>query len=116
VLNVKTRLVSFRLSEEEYEKVQRMCASEGSRSLSEFLRSAFSVITRVAPHDEEPLDARLESLSRCVDQLRQDLQALTALAPKTCPFAVQQQPGNGEQGAHRLSADSHLSTPADSAS
>jgi hypothetical protein len=35
----RTKLVSFRLSEEEYEELQATCIGEGARSMSEFARA-----------------------------------------------------------------------------
>lgn len=40
VLKPRTRLISFRLSDDEYRELANLCASKGARSLSEFLRSA----------------------------------------------------------------------------
>lgn len=40
VLKPRTRLISFRLSDEEYRELAGLCESRGARSLSEFLRSA----------------------------------------------------------------------------
>jgi hypothetical protein len=39
-VNRRSRMVSFRLSPEEYEKLQNVCAAEGVRSLSELARTA----------------------------------------------------------------------------
>lgn len=40
ILKPRTKLISFRLSEEEYEKLQGACVAEGARSISEFARAA----------------------------------------------------------------------------
>jgi hypothetical protein len=40
ILKRRTKLVSFRLSDEEYERLQGACIAEGARSLSEFARAA----------------------------------------------------------------------------
>ena len=45
VLKRRTKLVSFRLSDEEYERVQDACIAEGARSISEFARAALQRTT-----------------------------------------------------------------------
>jgi hypothetical protein len=40
VLRRRNKLVSFRLSEQEYEALQSVSASEGARSISDFARAA----------------------------------------------------------------------------
>jgi hypothetical protein len=40
VLKPRTRLISFRLSEEEYLKLRGACLANGARSISEFARQA----------------------------------------------------------------------------
>jgi hypothetical protein len=40
VLKPRTRLISFRLSEEEYSKLRGACLANGARSISEFARQA----------------------------------------------------------------------------
>src|SRR5262250_3057512 len=40
VFKRRTKLVSFRVSDEEYEKLQGACLAEGARSISELARSA----------------------------------------------------------------------------
>ena len=70
VLKSRTRLLSFRLSLEEYEKLRRVCINENARSISEFARNA--VLERVAlsggestslPTDLRTLNGRLQALN-----------------------------------------------------
>lgn len=49
VLNPRNRLVNFRLSEEEFERLKGACGQFGSRSISDFARS--SVLDRIASGD-----------------------------------------------------------------
>jgi hypothetical protein len=46
----RTKLVSFRLSDEEYEKIQGACIAEGARSISEFARSVLQRTTASNGH------------------------------------------------------------------
>jgi hypothetical protein len=40
VANPRTRLISFRLSEQEYVRLQALCATQGARSLADFVRES----------------------------------------------------------------------------
>ena len=40
VFKRRNRLISFRLSEEEYESLRALCVTEGARSVSDYARSA----------------------------------------------------------------------------
>src|SRR5262245_2566785 len=40
ILKRRTKLVSFRLSDEEYKELQGACVAEGARSISDFARAA----------------------------------------------------------------------------
>ena len=40
VFKRRNRLISFRLSEEEYESLRTLCVTEGARSVSDYARSA----------------------------------------------------------------------------
>lgn len=54
VFKPRNRLVNFRLSEEEFEKLRASCALNGARSLSDFARAA--VMRSVATGQTETLD------------------------------------------------------------
>jgi len=58
VLRPRNRLVNFRLSEDEFEKLKASCALQGARSISEFARS--SVLDRV----EQPTSAHASPQGR----------------------------------------------------
>lgn len=53
VLNPRTRLVNFRVSEDEFQKLKEGCARSGARSVSDFARSA--VLAEVLPNNGVPL-------------------------------------------------------------
>jgi hypothetical protein len=57
VFKPRNRLVNFRLSEEEFEKLRASCSLYGARSLSDFARAA--VMRSVASgHSSEPADCQ----------------------------------------------------------
>ena len=70
VLKPRNRLVYFRISEDEFQKVARMCQSEGARSLSDFARSAMQ---RLIQDGSESVDATLAAKLKLIDQIIFDL-------------------------------------------
>ena len=74
VMKRRSRTVSFRLTDKEYESMMVGCLSRGSRSLSEFART---VACEQANSPEnlsiEVLKARVEELDRVVRNLNQKL-------------------------------------------
>lgn len=83
VFNPRNRLVNFRLSEEEFDKLRASCSLYGARSLSDFARAAVmrsvAGAAHAAPETETPaidrkvsdLETRVVELSRLVESLRQ---------------------------------------------
>lgn len=73
VLKPRNRLVNFRLSEEEYEKLKASCSLTGARSLSDFARAAVlrSVTPGVLPNEatDPPADPRLAQMDRKINDL-----------------------------------------------
>jgi Arc/MetJ-type ribon-helix-helix transcriptional regulator len=80
VLKPRTRLISFRLSDEEYRELAKLCASRGARSLSEFLRSALlkMVGAREAAAGLDP------AMAREVRRLRRLVKALDSRVNGLC--------------------------------
>ncbi len=73
VFKPRNRLVNFRLSEEEFEKLRASCALTGARSLSDFARAAVmrsvSGTAQAGEGAELPQDPRLSSVDRKVTEL-----------------------------------------------
>lgn len=69
VLRPRNRLVNFRLSEDEFEKLRDCCASFGARSISDFARS--SVLSRLEqdPRQESAASHRIVTLDTKVNEL-----------------------------------------------
>ena len=80
VLKRRTRSVNFRLSEEEYELLHRVCAASGARSLSDLARSA---VSQLIGQNGGPPDRSLEGAVRRLDlqvaELSRQLQRLAQL-------------------------------------
>ena len=74
ILKRRSRMVSFRLSEKEYEAMMAGCLNEGSRSLSDFARSAaYERATGATDPVLKILRDRVEELDRKVVDLSQKL-------------------------------------------
>jgi len=76
-LKRRSRMVNFRLSEEEYEKLASVCRSRGARSVSEFARKAVLGIADLEDVPAEPpewgrkIECRVEELAREVKRLNE---------------------------------------------
>jgi hypothetical protein len=72
-------MVSFRLSEEEYEGLKHICITVGARSLSDIARDA---VQRLLSNGAEPKrdgDAQVRLLHERMDALDQEVKRLAAL-------------------------------------
>ena len=80
VLKPRTRIVTFRLAEEEFERIKNLCVAEGARSMSDYARTSLcnSIAARGA-HEDGGLDARVGRLDRKVEELDQAVKVLTQL-------------------------------------
>jgi hypothetical protein len=77
VFNPRSRVVSFRLSEEEYEGLLEICLSHGARSISDFARIATCRYLRGSAGDApEPLSSLVRELKTEVTRLDSELKRL----------------------------------------
>jgi hypothetical protein len=79
VLNPRNRLVNFRLSEEEFEKLKAASVRYGARSISEFARGA---VLRCLEEAQEPVEVRqtrLSNLDQKVAELEGRVEQLLSL-------------------------------------
>jgi len=74
-LNARDRMISFRLSVEEYEKFRDLCFTHGIRSISEMARVAINnFLNQPAPSvAESSLDARIAGLEAKIQMLALEL-------------------------------------------
>ncbi len=68
-LRRRTRLLTIRLSSDEYEALQRVSASEGARSLSEFARLAIIEYIRSRSSERGSLAGDLTALGTQLEQI-----------------------------------------------
>jgi len=76
----RSRIISFRLSPEEYESLKKHSRSNGSRSISEFTRSvACQSATQNNGAEAEKLDSALENLNNAIDVLGRHVHNLSRI-------------------------------------
>jgi hypothetical protein len=76
VLKRRSRLVTFRVSNEEFDQLKRICVSSGSRSISDFARTAVLSQTRVATAPQALLTEDLATLTSQLADLDAELKRL----------------------------------------
>jgi hypothetical protein len=85
ILKRRSRIVSFRLSLEEYEVMKERCISEGARSISDYARiaacSGMSGSSQLR-HDME-METTLRKLRRRMEKLDHEVRRLTQLVEVT---------------------------------
>ena len=74
VNNPRTKLVNFRLSEEEFDDLRQVCGSLGARSISDFARTA--VLSKFKQAGEPALENRLVEMNSKVGELESNLASL----------------------------------------
>jgi hypothetical protein len=75
----RNRLVSFRLTVEEYESVKRLCLSKGTRSISEFTRGALLKLLERDGVNGGVIIGDLVSVIHSIEEIDQALQDLRSL-------------------------------------
>jgi hypothetical protein len=97
VLRPRNRLVNFRLSEDEFEKLRSACLESGARSISDFARSAvLTCMERGGPSSSS--ESRVNHLDRKVSDLEDRIDQLLNLIEATSSTRVSSEVKTG-QGA-----------------
>ncbi len=79
VLRPRSRMISVRLSEEEYVTLHRLCSKTGARSISDLTRDAVQVLLRGTNGDAflgtymDELRTQMQELHKKIEQLSADL-------------------------------------------
>ena len=84
-------MVSFRLSEEEYEGLKHICMTVGARSLSDIARDAVQRLLSKGSEQKIDGDKQLRMLYEKMDALDQEVRRLAALVdqPETSTAAAE---------------------------
>ena len=69
----RSKMISFRLSAEEYDQFRELCFTQGIRSVSELARAAVNKLIQ----DPDPVHVRKEALESRVGNLEGQVQILT---------------------------------------
>jgi hypothetical protein len=84
ILNPRSRMISVRLSEEEYSALRRLCAVSGARSVSDLTRDAMRALLNGANREEvvgvraHEFRTQMRSLDRKIEQISADITSLKA--------------------------------------
>jgi hypothetical protein len=79
VLKPRTRMISVRLSEEEYMALMRLCSITGARSVSDLTRDSMRVLLNGANRESEfgmhmdEFRSEIRSLNRKIEQLAAEI-------------------------------------------
>ena len=82
VLNPRSRMISVRLSEEEYSALRRLCTVTGARSVSDLTRDAMRVLLRNSTREDvlgihvDEFRSQMRSLDQKIEQLAADITSL----------------------------------------
>jgi hypothetical protein len=75
ILSARSRMISVRLSEDEYSALLSLCATSGARSVSDLARNALRMLAtgaengyKAEPHADDLL-AQIQSLNRKIEEL-----------------------------------------------
>lgn len=86
LINKRSRMVSIRLSDDEFRKLHEVCATTGARSISDLARDAMHKLMANGVCHEREADGvceRLQSLDERVTQLQQEMTRLASLVGVT---------------------------------
>ena len=76
----RTRVVFFRVSEEEFHNMEKACDTVGARSISDFARTAAIRLINSADHGGgDPLTAKLSRIDQWIDHLHGRMQAIAGV-------------------------------------
>ena len=89
LLAVKKRIVNFRLTEDEYQTLQKACTTTGARSISDYARS---ILLGALPNETRP---QRPDVSHRIDQLELRVRALSAAIR-----AIESMLSNGDGAAY----------------
>lgn len=85
VLKPRSRMISIRLSEEEYLALKQLCKATGARSVSDLARDSMRVVLD-GVNDSDVLGMRLDEFRKLLKRLDRKIDRLAAgeTKPKSC--------------------------------
>ena len=94
VRNPRSRMISIRLSEQEYLGLKRLCLITGARSVSDLTRDAMRVLLNGVKSDDilglrmDEFGSLLKSLDRKIDQIAAGITSFRADRPDCGPMGT----------------------------
>ena len=79
VLKRRTRMVNFRLSEDEYTDLRNMCMAKGVRSVSDFARSAVAQLVSETNGSTGMFESTVRQLYGRIEELDREVKRLTGV-------------------------------------
>lgn len=81
LFNKRSKMVSIRLSDDEFRRLREMCEATGARSISDLAREAMHRLVDPSHngHGSGPMESRLEQLDQKVMHLQARLDKLAAM-------------------------------------
>jgi len=86
VLKPRSRMISVRLSEEEYSGLRRLCSLTGARSVSDLTRDAMRVLLNGANREDllgihmDEFRAEIRNLDKKIEQLAEGITTFKSIA------------------------------------
>jgi Arc/MetJ-type ribon-helix-helix transcriptional regulator len=82
-MNSRSKLISVRLTEEEYEQLRHLCDCQGLRTVSEIARAGITILLQEPERvSAESLSARVTSLETRMQLLAREMKRLSRTLPK----------------------------------
>ncbi len=78
LFNKRSKMVSIRLSDEEFRRLREVCEATGARSISDLAREAMHRLVDMPHGGHAPMESRLEQLDQKVSNLQARLDKLAA--------------------------------------
>jgi hypothetical protein len=81
VFKRKTRMVTFRLSEEEFQFLRAVSGSKGARSVSDYARDTLFRTSQAARRQPAEIQAKVDKLAGDLEALNREVQSLRTGQP-----------------------------------
>ncbi len=98
MLKTRTRLVSFRLSEEEYQRLKYVCSQKGARSISDGARALLCQIRGFS--DDSPDGGAVVKSGHLIDSLERLNTGINRLTDLVEKLKDQPQPGHSTSSSY----------------
>jgi hypothetical protein len=83
VIKPRSRLVYFRVTEDEFHRFMQLCERNGSRSISDLIRDTMHRLLIEADEEDNGADSKVRALDRLIAEVSAQLQQLAFLQGRT---------------------------------